>query len=165
LPTASATRPRLVPAPTVEPPFDADHAIPRLPRQAPLPLSFDLPSGLPAVPGAAPPAGTGDHSAGDPRRWAATFAQALVETLTGSRSAAQLAAWTTPPVHSLVERRARLATARAPRTRLGRLHLCRPMPDVVEAGVAVHGAGRARAMAFRLEARAGRWVCTALELG
>jgi hypothetical protein len=89
----------------------------------------------------------------------------LVETLTGVRPVAQLAAWTTRPVHGLVERRARLAQAAGARTRLGRLHVCRPGPGIVEAGAAMHTGERARALAFRLESHGGRWVCTVLEIG
>jgi hypothetical protein len=167
LATALTTRPRLVPVPAVEPPYDSDHSgtwLPRQVRQDPLPLAFDSPGGLPAVPDAALPA-PDDPAVGNPERWAARFAQALVETLAGIRSPAQLAAWTTRPVHGLVERRARLAIPGGPRPRLGRVHLCLPTSEVVEAGLAMHAAGRARALAFRLEARDGRWVCTELELG
>jgi hypothetical protein len=170
-----------VPAPALEPPFDADHPprLPRQTRQAPLPLSFDVPADLlspPATSHAGPVApGADEPHADDPGRWSATFAQALAETLTGVRPAAQLGAWTTRPVQGLVERRAilsRAATAgdrsvrrEASRARLGRLHICRPNPTAVETTVALHCAGRTRALAFRLEARDGRWVCTALELG
>jgi hypothetical protein len=127
-------------------------------------LAFDLPGAMPAIPDTAL-AGADDPAVGDPARWAARFAQAVAETLAGVRSPAQLAAWTTRPVHGLVERRARLATPGGPRPRLGRVHVCLPTADVVEASVAMHVAARARALAFRLEARDGRWVCTALELG
>ncbi len=181
MPTASATRPRLVPAPAVEPPFDADHPVPRLPRQtrqAPLPLSFDLPPGLRTPPAASPAnpaaAGADEPSAEDPNRWSATFAQALAETLTGTRPVAQLAAWTTRPVHALLERRAILAAAAtagahrraATHARLGRLHVCRPNPTAVETTVALHCAGRSpRAGPSGSRRASGRWVCTALELG
>jgi hypothetical protein len=89
--------------------------------------------------------------------------------------------WTTRPVHGLVERRAALALAARPKarlhhvppqrhpasapTRLGNLHLRRPTNGVVEANAVLHQRGRARALAFRLEAVGGRWICTALELG
>jgi hypothetical protein len=140
---------------------------------------FDLPTPLISPPASclASPAAAGadEPHADDPNRWSATFAQALAETLTGTRPVAQLAAWTTRPVYALLERRAMLAVAatagarsarrEATHARLGRLHVCRPNPTAVETTVALHCTGRARALAFRLEARDGRWVCTALELG
>jgi uncharacterized protein DUF6459 len=112
------------------------------------------------------------------QRWCTTFAQAVVEVLAGVRPAAQLLTWTTRPVHGLLERRATLALAaraaprqvpapRRPATaaRLGNVHVRRPSAGAVEANLVVHDRGRSRALAFRLEERGGRWICTALELG
>jgi hypothetical protein len=170
-----AARPRLVPAPSVEPPFDtAPDWLPAPRRHQPLQLAFDLPDTMPMLPlprCAALPSARPEPLDRDPRRWSATFAQALLETLTGARPVAQLATWTTRPVHGLIERRAALAAARGRQepgghnARLGQLHLCRPSALVVEVAAAIHWADHARALAFRLESRGGRWVCTALELG
>lgn len=186
----TTTRPRLIPTPRCEPPFDArdtgrTHPQPAA-AQAVLPLHFALrhgPTVIPAVPGhPAQPAGPTDAFLSDPdtRRWCATFAQAVVEVLAGERPVAQLQARATRPVHALLERRAALALAQAakvrprqvppqrrrvPARRLGIVHLHRPVPTAVEANVVVHEGGRARALAFRLEAVGGRWVAVALELG
>jgi len=141
-----------------------------------LPLGFELRPGLAARP---TPARHRRDSAG-PERWCATFARGAVEVLAGERPAAQMVAWTSRPVHALLERRAALAVAgrgtpagRVPsqrraapeRLRLGRLHVRRPADTVLEANVVLHDGARARAMAFRLVAEGGKWICTALELG
>ncbi len=170
-----AARPRLVPAPAVEPPVDtAPDWLPAPRRHQPLQLALDLPVAMPTLPlprCAALPSAPPELPDRDPRRWSATFAQALLETLSGARPVAQLATWTTRPVHGLIERRAALAAARRRQepgvhnARQGRLDLCRPSALVVEVAAAVHQGDRARALAFRLESRGGRWVCTALELG
>lgn len=105
------------------------------------------------------------------RDWAARLAQAAVETAAGHRPVSQLVRWTTPEVYADLERRARAVSAvSAPRSRRTRpqvrsLHLCRPAADAMEVSVHVRHGQRSRAVALRLELRAERWICVALQFG
>jgi hypothetical protein len=187
--TVLRPRPRLAPAPSTEPPYDAGTA--RSGRaagsaiQGTLALTFTLPSGVPATPAAwlrlvpplpptadVPPPRAPQRSLPDAREWAATLAQAVVEVLAGERPVAQLTHWTTPSVFAQLARRAAIVAGRstaqrtaAPRIVLRRVHVGRPADGVVEASTVIHGPDRARALAFRLEDTGGRWICTVLELG
>ncbi|MGZ4427624.1 MAG: Rv3235 family protein [Nocardioidaceae bacterium] len=107
------------------------------------------------------------------RAWAARFAQATVEVVGGDRPVSQLVRWTTPQVYRDLERRAQILsrTSPAPRRRLTvrpqvrSVHVCRPTPETAEVSVHVRYGPRSRAIAVRLERRAGRWTCTALQFG
>ncbi|MGH3328510.1 MAG: Rv3235 family protein, partial [Streptomycetales bacterium] len=121
----------------------------------------------------------------DPHGPAIRLAQAIVEVLAGARPASQLLRWTTQQVYTgiltrVAERPPRgTATAPVPAgpeassgTRparaCARVHVtrvCEPADGVAEASVMVRWGPRSRAMALRLEARNGCWICTALELG
>ena len=48
---------------------------------------------------------------------------------------------------------------------LGRVHVCEPVDGVAEISAVAHRAGRAHAVAARLEGIDGRWRCTALQVG
>ncbi|MBA3744332.1 Rv3235 family protein, partial [Sporichthya sp.] len=100
------------------------------------------------------------------RAWAETLAMAVAQILTGERTASQFRHWSMPEVFDELTRRAALA-ARAPRRRavLRAVHVCCPVEGVAEVCTVIHGLLRPRALAFRLEARRTRWVCTALDLG
>jgi hypothetical protein len=107
-----------------------------------------------------------------------------VEVLAGERPVTQLVRWTSAGVYAQVQRRSSLAArtrlqgrdARpgtggqvAPRT-TGRplvrsVHVSAPADGVAEVCAVVLRAGRAHAVALRLEGLAGRWQCTALEVG
>ncbi|MGH3342437.1 MAG: Rv3235 family protein [Carbonactinosporaceae bacterium] len=158
-----------------------------------LALPFALPSGLSATPEACPPRPQRPLAQGltDPHGPAARLAQAIVEVLAGVRPASQLVRWTTQQVYTAivarVADRSRTATAQPPAqaaaqaaagsepggrprpARAGaRVHvtrLCEPADGVAEAAVLVRAGSRPRAMALRLEARNGYWICTALEVG
>ena len=118
-----------------------------------------------------------DRALPDHRRWAAKVAQAVVEVLAGERPVGQLTHWTTPAVYAQLARRAALVSNRSTAQRsamrhivLRRVHVSRPADGVVEVATVIHGRDpngteRARALAFRLEQDAGRWICTVLELG
>lgn len=100
------------------------------------------------------------------RAHAMTLCLAVVETVTGDRSLAQLTRWLTPDAYD------RLAadigtppTAGQPRPRLLSVHVSTPTTGVAEVCGRVRSAGRSRALALRLEQQRGRWVCTALQLG
>lgn len=116
----------------------------------------------------------------DARGWAAHIAQGLVEVMHGSRPPAQVLRWTTPEVYALVSRRGALAARRAAaraathrgepepprrRTRVTRVLVCEPAPDVAEASVVLVDGRRVRALALRLVGRDGRWLVDALQVG
>jgi hypothetical protein len=180
LPDAAAVRLLLVP--DSAPPYDdrpggADHR--------------DRPSGTPAPdepseshervapPGSGePPAppGTGARRCGPvtPTPWPSQFAQVLAETLAGSRSQGQIAPWTTDQARRRIRQLGpMLAAGPAPRVR--RILTSRPAAGVVEMTVIVGCGPKVRALAVRLErdgrrggrpgrdARAARWICTAVE--
>lgn len=186
-PPATVLRPRRLPAPATEPPFD-DHpvigAAAVLPGQAvqgTLALTFTLPSGVPAVPSRSLQAGLRlvpdpvpdeppSQAPGLPSvdEWSHTVAMAIAQILSGERSAAQFLHWASPEVLARLGRRAALAaTLGGPRRRavLRAVHVCSPALGVAEVSTVVHGLMRPRALAFRLEARRSRWVCTELDIG
>lgn len=101
----------------------------------------------------------------DPRRWTARLARSALECLHGRRPLQQLVRWTAEPVYRDLARRA-IAQDEAPavRPRIRALRVCRVTPTVAEASVVVQWGGAARAVAVRLEADDGRWLCTAFDL-
>ena len=110
----------------------------------------------------------------DPAIWAGRIALALLEVMTGVRSAPQVLRWTTPEVYAVVARRSalvarRVAEGNAPRTRprlrVVRVRVCEPADGVAEVSAAFRRADRVRAIAFRLQGVDGRWRITALQLG
>lgn len=174
--------PRLTSAPCAEPPFDDRGPAPRAAAaavQGTLALTFTLPSGVPATPGARlrlvpPPAPRPPSSGGRPdaHAWAAMLARGIVEVLTGDRPVTQLVHWTAPPVYAELTRRATRATSLRSAERVSqsrptarRVHVCPVSERAVEVTTAVHGKDRARALAFRLEFSDGRWLCTELLIG
>lgn len=109
----------------------------------------------------------------DPQEWAAHIAQAIVEVMHGARPPSQVMRWTTPEVYAVVARRGSRAGRRATtggrgplrRTRVTRVRICEPAPDVAEASVVLIDGTRIRALAARLVGRDGRWVVEALQIG
>lgn len=100
----------------------------------------------------------------DPGPWSANLAVGLAEALRGVRPVAQLNRWLSPfAISQLNVQRAARDRSRTPPV-LQSVHLQRSGPDVVEV-VALFGESGAglSALAFRLEALAERWSCTALE--
>jgi hypothetical protein len=166
---------RRVPTPASEPPYD-EAATPRravlTPSQLALPFPHptrpaefprphlrlvpDPPAELPAPPAALPAL----------RTWAETAALAIAQILTGERAPGSFRSAVVPEVYDLLSRKAALA-ARGPRFRaaLRAVRVCCPARGIAEVTTVVHGLPRPRAVAFRLEARRTRWVCTELELG
>ncbi len=176
-------RPRRLPAPATEPPFDehpparAAVVLPTQAVQGTLALDFTLSSGVLARPRATlrlvpdpAPEEPSFPAAGLPPvdEWSHTVAVAIAQILSGERSASQFLHWASPEVLARLGRRAALAASLGgPRRRavLRAVHICRPALGVVEVSTVVHGLLRPRALAFRLEARRSRWVCTALDIG
>ena len=107
----------------------------------------------------------------EPAPWAGAVVLGAVEALVGLRPPNQLARLLAPEVYGPLARRARLAErmvgrpARARRTQVRRVRVCRIDARTVEAAVVVHDGARVRGAAVRLEAHRGRWRATALEIG
>jgi hypothetical protein len=117
----------------------------------------------PGSPEAARPAGGTE--------WSRQFAQALAETLAGSRSPGQMTPWTTEQVRKRIRQLGPMLQADQ-RPRLRRIVTSEPDPDVVEMTVILGIGPRTRALAVRLE-RSGPdearpeqerpWLCTDIE--
>ena len=105
------------------------------------------------------------------RGWAARFAQAVTESVTGLRPTTQLVRWTSHEVFRDLDRRAQLVrraagpVRRPVRPQVRSVHVCRPSEEAAEVSVHVRHGHRSRALALRLERRDSRWVYTALEFG
>ena len=105
------------------------------------------------------------------RAWAARFAQAVTEAVSGLRPTTQLLRWTSHDVFRDLDRRAQLlrraaGPARRPvRPQVRSVHVFRPDERTAEVSVHIRHGHRSRALALRLERRDHRWVCTALEFG
>ncbi len=168
LPDAAAVRLLLVP--DSAPPYDdgaAGAARRGRPPGSPEPSEAHEP---PSVPGTRPRCRQPVSAAG----WPSQFAQVLAETLAGSRSQGQIAPWTTDQARRRIRQLGpMLAAGAAPRVR--RVMTSRPATGVVEMTVIVGCGPKVRALAVRLEqdgphraspgrdAKASRWVCTAVE--
>jgi hypothetical protein len=106
----------------------------------------------------------------DPERWAGMIGQAVVEILAGRRPPAQVVRWLDSTVYERVRRSADALKARDGARQAGvpvRVRRVRLGPVVdgrVEAVVVVDDAVRCRALALRLDAIDGRWLCTALDV-
>lgn len=170
---AGVRAPRLLPAPDPNPPYDApDVAWTRRPREAPgqgvLALEFLLPSGVPAQPAILGSADWGAAPAAldqpEAERWSRMLAQGIAEALSGSRPVAQLRFWVTRNVHRRLLTATRLSQGSAGYA-VPTVHVHVASPHAVEAVATLRGVGHAHAMAFRLEARHGAWLCTAFDVG
>lgn len=176
--TAAVLRPHRLPAPGTEPPYD-ERLVPAPAPHAEVTQTqgtLALALGPPADPTPKPtlrlvPKG-GEDASGvrrpAARAWAVTVAHGLAEILAGTRPAVQFQQWSTPDVFALVARKARVvarAGASARRAATGTIHVCCPTGDAIEVSTVLLATPRPRALAFRLESRGERWVCTALELG
>ena len=162
-PYATWVRP-LAPEPADQPMLDlrADRGEPGPP----------VPAGVHASTVAAPWAATPAAGLPDPTAWSLALAQALVESLDGQRGVGQLSRWVDDVVLATVtaqQRQRAAAAARgsrpSPPLRLRTVRVQHPARDVAEVSAHLTRGRRSVAMAFRLEARNGRWLCTALELG
>jgi Family of unknown function (DUF6459) len=136
-----------------------DRAVPG-PGRPPLPV--------PGWPAAVPLSAAGPQ-------WPSQFAQALAETLAGSRPSRQITSWTTEQARRRIRQLGPALRAQQ-RPLVRRVLTSEPEPGVVEMTVIVTVGGRTRALAVRLErTRPGRerpgrdpgrppeWLCTAIE--
>lgn len=107
------------------------------------------------------------EQAPDAARWSGWLAVALGEALLGRRPATQLAGWVSREVLAGLSRRQRLRPAEdtAPRTVLLSGRVQHPGPRSAEACAVLRSGPRLLVLAFRLEAREGQWLCTALDAG
>jgi len=147
-----------------------------------LPLEWEVSPGVPAVPGV-PPALRIVGDAGpdpealinlpDPRRWVAQLARAVSEVSVGERPASQLTRWVSRDQLVRIAARAdamrRHPSARnqpgRPQARTVRaVRVCPVAPGIIEASAVLVGGERAQAIAIRIEATAGRWLATAVDL-
>lgn len=103
----------------------------------------------------------------DAARWSGWLAIALGEALLGRRPATQLSGWVSAEVLAGLNRRQRLRPAEevVPRTVLLSGRVQHPAARSAEATAVLRAGARLLVLAFRLEARDGQWVCTALEAG
>jgi hypothetical protein len=171
LPDAAAVR--LVVVPDSAPPYDDGRAgTPSGRRETSEPLRAGGYWGMSSSKAPEPGSGRGGQVAA--AGWPSQFAQVLAETLAGSRPQGQITPWTTDQARRLIRQlRPMLAAGPAPRVR--RVLASRPAAGVVEMTVVVGCGPRIRALAVRLEqdgphragpgrdAKAARWVCTAIE--
>jgi hypothetical protein len=104
----------------------------------------------------------------------ASLALAVAEALQGRRPVGQLSRWVDERVLAALTVRLGLQVSRSGRSArvaaqrpavLRSVHLQFPRADVVEASAHVQLGCHSTALALRLEAWCGRWLCTALELG
>lgn len=103
----------------------------------------------------------------DAVRWSGWLALALTEAILGRRPATQLAGWVADDVRAGLHRRQRLRVAEDATTRTVLLsaRVQHPGPGSVEACAVLRSGPRLVVLAFRLEARDGQWLCTALDAG
>ncbi len=183
LPDPAAVRLCLIP--DSAPPYDAEAAAAGpLGNTSPGPAGLPGPADRPGSPGRAgspaprpPSARPGSRGlTGSPASspgWPGRFAQALAETLAGSRPPRQLVPWTTERARERIQRLGpQLSAGQQPRVR--RVVTFLPTADAMEMTVVVAFGQRVRALAVRLErtgcepsaagpAGPGRWLCTTVE--
>ena len=90
-----------------------------------------------------------------------------LETLAGRRPLAQVQPLTSPGVFAALAggRRPQWCAEGASPLFVGHVHVCEPVDGVAEVSAVARRAGRAHAVAARLEGIDGRWRCTALQIG
>jgi hypothetical protein len=152
---------------------------PDTPEQLPLALEWEVSPGVPAVPPVPPDlriVGSPEpHEASlpDPGRWVSQLARAIAEVSVGERPPGQLTRWVSRTELAKLAARAtyisRHPSARAQRgvSRLRTVRavrVCPVAPGIVETSAVLVGTDRAQAIAIRLEATAGRWLATAIEM-
>jgi len=104
----------------------------------------------------------------DAQQWSGALALAVIQTLLGQRSVAQLNRWMVEEVLAAISmsqrRNLKIPGRIALHTALRSVRVQHPGPDVAEVSAHVAIGKQSAAMAFRLEALGDRWLCTALEL-
>jgi hypothetical protein len=103
----------------------------------------------------------------DPREAGRRVLTMALEALAARRPLAQLRPFTSIGVFTALSRGTRprwCAEGTSPLV-VGPVHLCEPVDGVAEVSAVARRAGRAHAVAARLEGIDGRWQCTALQIG
>ena len=122
-----------------------------------------------------PPAGAAPLSPfpDDPDLLVENLVRCVVEILAGARELDQVSRWVTEDVYRTLHKRvilaARARSAHGTRTRrpvftIGGIRSSSPAAGVIESVVVLHGRGRSRAVAVRLETYDGRWRATAVHV-
>ena len=193
-PRPSAPRPAAPPpaglSPEREPGRPGVVGVRPVPRSTPQPLSWgawqEAAPPHPELPGLSLLAGPEDRQAvpaievattpalPDAAEWSSWLAQLVIEVLHGRRPVNQLSRWTEERVLATVVLRARQIRTGGNRGRtpaplrvtaaLGTVRIQQPTGHAVEASAVIRGA-RVSALAFRLEARGDRWLCTEIDFG
>jgi hypothetical protein len=173
LPDAVAIRPITVPQ--ADPPFDlADDTATLGSLELISPIHEAKPPKAAAAPEASDAAHFAEEYAAGP--WPSQFAQALAETLAGTRPPSQLAPWISVQARRRIRRlspvlstssQANSSQPYANQPRLRRVIITSPAGGVLEMTVVVGLGERVRALAVRLERSDSpvepRWRCTAIE--
>ncbi|WP_448627050.1 Rv3235 family protein [Geodermatophilus sp. URMC 64] len=174
-PTAPAAIPalRLVVVPTPQPPLEDGPVRLVVPGVRP-PRPPHRPGPRPR---SAPAAGVADAEFGpawsaradlpDLRQSGRRLITTTLEALAGRRPMTQLQPLTSLGVYTALSRGGRprwCADGTAPLI-VGPVHVCEPVDGVAEISAVARRAGRAHAVAARLEGIDGRWRCTALQIG
>jgi hypothetical protein len=103
----------------------------------------------------------------DPREAGRRLITMTLEALAGRRPMAQLQPMTSLGVFAALSggRRPAWCTQGTSPLVVGAVHACEPVDGVAEISAVARRAGRAHAVAARLEGVDGRWRCTALQVG
>jgi hypothetical protein len=181
-PLPDAVAVRRIPLPESAPPYDDHQAdeswptaagTPQAPREA-SEMNSPERQRVPARRPARSPTGRGGGRpvpATDAAEWRSQFAQALAETLAGSRAPRQLTPWTTERARQRISQLGPMFQADQ-RPRVRRVIASAPDSGVVEMTVIIGVGQRVHALAVRLERtepsrrhpdRAQQWRCTAIE--
>lgn len=109
----------------------------------------------------------------DPEPLLINLSRCVIEVLAGVRELDQVARWVSDDVYRhllkrvVLSARARSVKGQRPRRptiTIGRITTSEPRDGVIEAVVMVHGKGRARAVAIRLEGLDHRWRASAVNV-
>ncbi len=164
---------RLTVVPALHPALDGP-AVPLVDRSTPPPRPPHRPGPRPTPPGqrrtpvdAFGPAWSVRADLPDPRAAGRLLLTTTLEALAGRRPLSQVQRLTSPGVHAALTqgRRPAWCSAGTAPLVLGPVHVCEPVDGVAEVSAVARRAGRAHAVAARLEGVDGRWRCTALSIG
>ncbi|NRD25456.1 3-hydroxyacyl-CoA dehydrogenase [Frigoribacterium sp. VKM Ac-2836] len=153
--------------PLAAPGTPATDDTPAVPRAGSRPHVRPVPPVPPAR--ASPPSPFPD----DPDLLVENLVRCVVEILAGARELDQVSRWVTEDVYRTLHKRvvlaARARSAHGTRTRrpvftIGSIRSSSPAAGVIESVVVLHGRGRSRAVAVRLETYDGRWRATAVHV-